>query len=226
MGVSGSQGSTRSHNSSQSFVWGDQAPYLNSLYGQASRMNDQQGATIGQDASRISGNLMQGAGGYLTPGTNPAIGNLMQRAQQGNPYLSQQIEGLGADIGNALRTQIMPGIASTAGLHGQFGGSRHGVAAGLAGGEAIRQFTQGATNLRSNAYGQGIQSAGMAGQLASQGVGQLGDIDNLGMSPYSAQWAPLQAFGGLLGDPTVLEVSKGKSKSWNHSGSVGMSGGS
>ncbi len=213
----------RSSGSQESFVWGQQAPYLESLFGQASRMSDSQMGTIGQDAANLSGGLMQGAGPWAMPGANPAIGNLMQRAQQGNPYLSQQIEGLGSDIGQTLQKYIMPGIASTAGLHGPFGGSRHGVAAGLAGSEAIRQFTQGATNLRSNAYGQGIQSAMGAGQLASQGVGQLGDLYNLGMSPYQAQWAPLQAFGGLLGDPTVLQ--RGTNMSRGGGGSFSFLGG-
>ncbi len=223
---SDSKSKQKSFQTSDQAVWGAQAPYLQSLYGQGERTAYGQMGTIGQDAQRMSGGLMQGAGWYLTPGTNPAIANLMQMGQQGNPYLTQQIEGLGADIGNFFKTQIQPGIASQAGLHGQFGGSRHGIGAGLAGQDALRQFTQGATNLRSSAYGQGIQSTNMAGQLASQGVGQMGEIYNLGMSPYSAQWAPLQAYSGILGDPTVLTQSRGGAKGWSqhHGGSFSMMG--
>jgi len=203
-------GKNKGSSRSQDSVWRTQAPYLASLYGQAERTAYGQLPTIGRDASALSGGLMGGAGGWLTPGTNPAIANLMQRAQTSNPFLDQQIAGLGADMGQFFKQQVLPGIASSAGLHGQFGGSRQGIAAGMAGQDMARQFAQGATALRSGAYGQGMQAALGAGGLGQAGVAGLGDVFNLGLAPYSAQLAPLQALAGILGPPTVLGSSRGR----------------
>ena len=130
-----------------------------------------------------------GIGGYSAGLVNSLVGGT-SNYMVNNPYLSAQIQGLGADMGNFYQNQILPGIASSAGLNGQFGGSRQSVAAGMAGQDLARQFQQGATTLRSNAYDSGMQN--MMG------------LYNLGMQPYQAQWAPFAQYANLLGAPTVL----------------------
>jgi hypothetical protein len=187
-----------------STVWGGQAPFLTNLYGQAQGLAGQQAGTIGQDAASLSQGLLGGLGPYANAATNPAFQNLLQRAQGGSPYLGQQIQGLGADIGQFFNQQILPGIQSQYGLGGTLGGSRQGIAQGMASQDALRQFTQGATNLRQADYGQGLQAAGLLGNLGQQQIGNLGNMYNLGMSPYQAQFAPWQALSGIIGGPAVL----------------------
>lgn len=197
-------GKTEGTNSAtQGRVWSAQQPFLRSLYGHAQNLFGQQ-AGIGQASQDLAGGLMSGLGGYQSPTTNPAFQNLLQRAQGGSPYLDQQISGLGADLGQFYRQQLLPGIASQAGLAGQFGGSRQGIAAGMAGQEVARQFAQGATNLRQADYGQGLQAAGMLGGLSNDYLGQMGNIYGMGMNPYMAPWMPLMNFSQIVGAPTVL----------------------
>ena len=45
-----------------------------------------------------------------------------------------------------------------------------------------------------------MQQAGALGQL-----GSLSGLNQLGLSPYAAQFAPLQGLSSILGDPTVLQ---------------------
>ena len=99
---------------------------------------------------------------------------------------------------------MLSNIQSQSGLAGQFGGSRQGVAAGMAGQDLARQFAQGATQMRSDAYNSGTQAAGIAGGLAGQSLGNIGNLYNLGMSPYSAAWSPLTNMANIMGAPTVL----------------------
>jgi hypothetical protein len=164
----------------------------------------QAGGGIGQDAANLSQGLLGGLGPYANAATNPAFQNLLQRAQGGSPYLGQQIQGLGADIGQFFNQQILPGIQSQYGMGGTLGGSRQSIAQGMASQDALRQFTQGATNLRQADYSQGLQAAGMLGNLGQQQIGNLGNLYNLGMSPYQAQFAPWQALSGIIGSPAVL----------------------
>lgn len=185
-------------------VWQTQQPFLTSLFQNAQTLFGNQGFQQGDAAQGMVNNLFSGAGPWAQAGTNPAVQQLMQYGQQGNPHLQQQIQGYGQDLGDFYRQQLLPGIQGQAGLAGQQGGSRQSIAAGMAGDSIAKQFAQGATNLRSNAYGQGIQATGMAGDLAGQNIGQMGNLFNLGMSPWQAAWQPLMNFANLIGGPTVL----------------------
>lgn len=132
---------------------------------------------------------MQPIGQYSQNLVNGLVNN-QSNYMTNNPYLSQQIQGFGADLGNFYQNQILPGIQSSAGIAGQFGGSRQGVAAGIAGQDLGRQFAQGATQMRSNAYDTGISN--------------LGQLYNLGMAPYQAMWQPFQNLQGMIGNPAIL----------------------
>ena len=181
---------------------------------------------ITQTSAGLSSALLQGQGGYGMAGTNPAIANLMQRAQGGSPWLQSQIGQLGDNIGQFFNQQIMPGITGEYAGAGQLGGSRQAVSQGMASQEALRQFVQGATGLYSNDYTQGANAAGMAGQLAQGSINNAGNQYNLGMQPYSAQFQPLQQFSSLLGGPTVLGQGGGGGHGFNFmsQGSFGLGG--
>jgi len=61
------------------------------------------------------------------------------------------------------------------------------------------------------------------GQLGLGGLGQLQGQFNLGLSPFEAQFSPLQNFAGILGGPTVL--SEGSSTGSSSAFSVSAGGG-
>ena len=141
--------------------------------------------------------------------------NLMDQANGQSPYLQQQIGNLGQNIGQFYNQQILPGIASDAGGYGQFGGSRQGIAQGMAGQQALQSFQQGATDLYQNNW--------------NNAPARSESLYNLGMQPYSAQFSPLLQFANLLGRPTVLGGG-GNNSAWNlgiegHGGVTGGGGG-
>jgi hypothetical protein len=224
--VSSGDSKSRSSGSSQTTVWNRQAPYLQNLYQQAAQQYSRaMSQNIGGQSAGLVGNLFGGAGPYAQAGTNPAIANLMQRSQAGNPYIEQQVAGLGQDLGNFYRQQLLPGIASQAGLAGQPGGTRQGIASGLAGQGIAQQFASQAANLRGGAYALGNQAALGAGNLAQASVANLPNLYNLGMAPFMAQWLPLQQYAGLIGDPTLVSRSRNRSWSQTHTGSFSFGGG-
>lgn len=195
-GTNSGQSRSRTHPGK---VWEDQAPYLQQLFAQA-----QQTA-----ASQRGG---QGPLEDITSFSERTSERLIDQANQGSPWLSGQIQGLGEDIGQFFNQQILPGINNEAGGYGQYGGARHSIGQGLAGQDALRQFSRGATELRAGDY--------------ANGPARARELYNLGMAPYSAQFQPLQMLAQLLGSPTVLSGG-GQSSSWNHAGNfnVGLGGG-
>ena len=64
-----------------------------------------------------------------------------------------------------------------------------------------------------------LQQAGQlgAGQLGLGGLGQLQGQFNLGLSPFAAQFGPLQSLASILGPPTVLsqQTSTGQGKGFD-----------
>ncbi len=147
------------------------------------------------------------------------------------------ISTLGQDIERQLRRQLTGagGIQSEAALAGAAGGGRVGVQAGIAQEGAISTFGREAAGLRNQDLARrqelgtqlaGIQAGalGTAGGLAAGaeeqriggqlgGLSQLGELFNLGLAPFAAEFGPLQAFASLLGDPSILGQSQGFSTS-------------
>lgn len=89
-----------------------------------------------------------------------------------NPYLNQQIDAIGADIGRNLNNNVLPGLRSQAIASGGFGGSRQGIAEGLAAQGANQQLAAQAANIRANAYEAAQNRQGTA----------AGNLSNLGFS--------------------------------------------
>ena len=193
-------------------VWGAQQPFLTNLweqsqtaaqnpYGQSFAQGFQQPAQGGFNQ------LLQG--GYQTPG-------LMQGLQgfggQQNEALGGAIQaGLG-DINQNLQRNILPSISQGAAMSGTSGGSRQGIAEGLALSDANRQASDFVNRMRSENFQQGqqnqLQAYGQMGDLQGQqnaalmgGLGMAPELSNLG---FGSQYGNLFALSQLLGSPTVL----------------------
>lgn len=208
----------------------------------------QQSGQLGGAGQGFLGNLQQGAAGQLggqqlqnqaaqqaIQGGGPGGDFLQGAIAQGNPFLNQQVQALGQQIGQQFQEQVLPGIRRNATSVGGLGGGRQGVAEGIAGRGSQQAFANQAANLGFQNFGQQLGAAGQlqqnalqGGQLAGQGVsqqlgsataglGSLGGLFNLGLAPFGAQFQPLQQQAGLVGGPTVLseQQSQGQSSAFN-----------
>jgi len=247
MGSFGKSSSNQSSASAgQSYVWNQQVPFLTSLYQRASELGFGQQGQINQMMPGFSGPLMGagqqalgglgrgladsgfiGAGGRAL-GDQRFLNTLAERSQIGNPFAQQQIGQFGEDIGRFYREQLLPGIGAQSQMAGQLGGSRQGIAQGLAAQGVTQQFARGATQILNDSAGQALQAAqaGMSGQLGQgMGLAQVGGIGNqagqglinslaplfnLGLAPYAAEFAPLMTLAGILGSPTVLSSQQSR----------------
>lgn len=81
--------------------------------------------------------------------------NAMSRMLSGrpdNPYLRQQANAITGQLTRNLQENVMPGIRSESVLSGQYGGSRQGIAEGLAASRMNQDLAPALTNLFGGAY--------------------------------------------------------------------------
>lgn len=94
-----------------------------------------------------------------------------------NPYLPQQAEAITQQANNNLFNHQLPQINSGAIAAGGFGGSRQGIAQGLAIGQTNQGLASALGNMSANAWesdqNRGLQREGMNNQY-NLGLGQLG----------------------------------------------------
>lgn len=222
-----SAGFSQSESQQSNFVDPAQAPFLQRLRQSAERLQGQQAAggvgTQGFFDQAIDPLQQAGAGaldnaGALATGQNPLQQQLATASQQGNPFIQQVIQNTQGDISRNLNQNILPAIGSAAGLAGQRGSSRHGIAEGLALQDAQRLSAEAATNINFQGFGQqldaarsGLQSqqAGIAQLPATQGA-QLGLAEAQVSSPFKG----LQNLQGLLGNITTLGQGDSSSKAF------------
>ena len=126
-GNSANSSKSQSTNSSLSVqnpdsVWGVQSPYLADLYGQAQNIFGTGGNQ--QQAQQMWGQNAEAMQSLLNPGANPLMQVYQQQMQQG------------------LEQNILPTIRREAANSGMIGGSREGVATGMALDSAQRQQSQ------------------------------------------------------------------------------------
>lgn len=225
--LGGFLGGSSSSSSAPATVWNDQAPFLNDLYNRAQMAS--YGGMGADFANQISGQAQAGfgqqmGGGFQTPGLQQGLQNFggMQ-----NQALGGAIDaGLG-QIGNNFNRNIMPGINAGSAMTNTSGGSRQGIAQGLAASDANQQATDFVKQMQSQNWGQQMQN-----QLGA--YNQLGGLQNqqntaqqgaLGLAPqtsnlgFGAQYGDLSALSGLLGSPTVL----GGGSTGSSQGGVGSS---
>lgn len=129
------------------------------------------GSALMQAGAGVLGNqvgaqnfLMSGAA--LDPNMNPALAGVTDAAIR--PMI------------DTFQRQIMPGIANDAVSAGGFGGTRQGIAEGIAASDLNRQVGDVSASIQNNAYNQGLQA--MA-QMAGQSPGSAGILQGLGAIP-------------------------------------------
>ena len=129
-----------------------------------------------------------------------------------NPYLADAASALTNQVTNNLKTNILPGIDSNAIAAGGFGGSRQGIADGLAIGQTNLGLSSGLANLYNNALGQNLnfytqqrgldQSGAQLGanlvSFGNQGLtGQGTGIYGIGSTQQQAPWTVEQNAGNI-----------------------------
>jgi hypothetical protein len=143
-------------------------------------------------------------------GALSAFGNLIGGQQtpfqyEQNPFLQGQIQQGQRLINRNLQENIMPTIGSGAAQAGQLGGSRQGVAEGIAARGAIESQADLAQNLLGADFerqqSQNFQRNMLGQQQQLQALGQAGNLAGIG-------FAPLQQLAGLIGDPTLLSKNR------------------
>jgi len=189
------------------FIFPEQVPFLQQQFGQAQQLAGQQLPQIQQMAGPLSGQLL-GQGQQFLQGLQGAGQNLTPFTQTGQPGgIEQQLAAL-QGLGQFNLNQSLEGITDRGIAAGGIGSARSGLAAGQSAGLSNLGFMGAAGGL----LGQDVQrrqqaalgQAGIQGQTALGGLSQLGGLFNLGISPFQAQFSPLQNQANILGRPTVL----------------------
>jgi hypothetical protein len=228
MSVSNSWGKSKSKqsSSSQSYdygneVWGAQSPYLQDMYARAQQMSMQPNAGMGT-LDNVEG--MFGQAGSALGQSQAALNRLA------NPTEADPMQAVYArNLGQMFNEQIMPGLKGDAMVGGGLGGSRAGIAQGLAGARMGQQMQDFSAQLYGDQQNRALQ-AGQALQGVGQGYNQLGaGYQDLAMQRAQMPWAQMQQYAGLLGPAVMRDLggystsrSKGKSNAWNQSGSFGF----
>lgn len=162
--------------------WKAQQPYLQTMFGEAQRLYQNQ-----------------------SPYINQAQQMMAQRAQRGSPLLAAGQEGLMSTIQGdylpggarynpmteAIRREVMPSIDTRFGRAGRFGSGLHKIGLGQAITDRLAQGMEAERGRQFGAYE-------MAPQMAAADYGDINQLYQAGMIP----WQQLQAFQQGLG-PTI-----------------------
>lgn len=152
---------------------------------------------------------------------------------QGNGVLDEQIGALQADLGRLFQEELLPGITSNSVRSGVLGGSRQGVAQGVAAEGIARQFAQGSTALRSaDQAARDAVAADLAGgtrEAANIGLTALPNVLGLAEANLGSDLLPYSMLAEILGPQTTLtdslSVSQSSGQSTATSKSKSKSGG-
>jgi hypothetical protein len=186
------------------------------------------------------------AGGY---GSSFSSSTPMLQQYQKSPFLDDMAAGLRTESNNNLQRNLLPGIRSGAAAAGQYGGSRHSIAEGIAMGDTMagqdraiaglygqdfnNQMGRNLTKYQADqgySLGQGNQALTNQGQQLSfygQQRGQDMDQARLGADLYNlgttGQWGPINQSNGVLNNFTGFGNSTNTSNSGG--GTAGLLGG-
>ncbi len=149
-------------------------------------------------------------GGNIIPGLQQG---LMDFGQEQDQYLGGAIDAGINDINRNFSQNIMPQINTGAAMNNTTGGSRQGIAQGVAAGEANRNVSDFVNRMRSGNYQTTMQNRlGASGQLtALQGQRNQAQGAALGAAPgvsdlgFNQQFGNLKNLQALLGSPIQLQ---------------------
>ena len=216
-------GGGKSSSGSKSFIDQNQQPYLDFLRNRGQGLASSQMNQIYPFAQQQAGMYGQQGQQFLnTLANNPYNETLQGLTDPNSPVMQAQKDALAADIGNFTREQVLPGIGREAVGVGAYGGTRQGVAEGMAAQGAQRSYQQGVSSLYNQIPQTAIAGAGIASQGAGLGLNALPSMFDMAMAPFASAWQPLMAQNNLVGPPTVLDKSWGSS--WNANLQLGGGG--
>lgn len=148
--------------------------------------------------------------GFMTPGTaawqgalgapGAALGMGLQDVM-GNPALTGAADAIQARVNRNLQENVLPGMTAQFMGYGGLGGTRQGVAEGIAGRGTSDVLAEQLANMYGNAWAQGLgaetsrYNAGLGAQAGA--LGQLPMMADMGLSEYT-QPAALLGQAGLL----------------------------
>ncbi len=162
-------------------------PMMNAATQQVGQQQQQYGNYMNQGAvQQLYGNQYGQAG---QTGMQALAGDPNASKQMMNPFEQQVVDRVTGDYGR-LNAQAQMGINDQATKSGAFGGSRHGVASGVASGEIAR--------------GLGDQIAGLRNQGFTDAMGRAQGLANLGLGGYQQAQNALGYQSDLLGQQNRL----------------------
>jgi len=213
--------------------WAELQPHLKNIFGRAEGLAGQpQQFFPGQTYAGLNPYQQQGMQsqlGYAGGGLADQVG-AAQQAQLGalqapdvanNPYIGGVADTITDRLNRNFSENLMPGIQGGATMAGQSGGSRQGVAEGIAARGTQEALGSSLNQLYGDAYGRGLQAQsaamGMAPQMAQLGMmpgqvqqqvgGQMRAEDQMGIDEAVARhdfeqqepWQRLGQYNALLG---------------------------
>lgn len=181
-------------------------------------IDQQMGYWGGSGVQDMIGQAQGGWGQMLNPfGEGSPLAQAQQGAlglanSQGNPYAQQLMDMTRQQATDAFQQGVMPSINQGAVGAGGFGGSRQGVAQGMAANDFMKNLNNQQTALASDLYGQNI-GAQSAGINALTGIAQTG-LGSIGNAVSGAGQAL-----GLGGMPGQMQLGLGQQQQqlpWQH----------
>lgn len=139
-------------------------------------------------------------------GYTPALEQVLSGTPN-NPYLQAMSDDIAAAATRNFQRNVLPGIQDQAVLAGGYGGSRQGIAEGIAMGDLNRDILSASNQLFGNAYEQAAgRQAQMAGQLSAQDLAaqQANQQAYLGNRGIDAQLAGISAQAASAGAANQL----------------------
>jgi hypothetical protein len=148
----------------------DTQGYQGDLYAQ---LTPEQLATI-QSAMGMSGLAPEAVGQAFSLGQSMLAGDFLN--PETNPYLQNYMNAATTGVTEQFQRNVLPSLASGAVMSGGYGGSRQGVAEGLASGEYTQSVSDMLSNILMQNYSQERQNQMNTPAFLSQalGMGQQG----------------------------------------------------
>lgn len=207
----------------QAVPWSGAQPYLLDINKQAQGINNAGGAQYypGQTYPGRDPLQDQAQNLSLNYATNSMPGQIYdaQRAQSfalnspdaaNNPYVQNMMRSNAFNLNRNLQENLLPAINSGAVAAGQYGGSRQGIAQGLAMRGTQDALANANASTMMDAYSKGLGAQGMA-------LGNAGNMMNMGLSPMNIMNQVGQYNQGI--DQTALDADMNR---WNYNQQLPM----